>query len=103
MALLLGPPPFQCAAHDYRSRRSLKLKRKTATTDWELLPSQPVVAAYHVMLSRSYRETIIKSQHLCSISASLIRSHSPLDFIANPVVSPPLAPSQAPPPPRARP
>jgi len=74
---------------------SAQLKRKAATTNWELRPSQPVVAAYHVMLSRSYRESIIKSQHLW------LHFRVP-NSLANPVC-PPLTPSQAPPPPRARP
>jgi len=44
MALLLGPPPFQCAAHDYRFRRSLKAQHKSRplpTGSYDT--SQPVV------------------------------------------------------------
>jgi len=39
-------------AHGYRFRRPLKLKIKAATTDWELRPSQPVVAAYQVNVTQ---------------------------------------------------
>jgi len=73
------PPQPPCTLlRGYRFRRTLKLKRKAATTDWELrhIPAGRR-RRYRVMLPKSYRETIIKSQRLRSISASLIRSRPP--------------------------